>query len=348
MSKAEIIIEDANPLALVEGGNEIPNDEVDIDIDTKPPVLTQQNQRRKQYGGIVAIGETLGVKLKGVQSKEHLVDLMESKKARKPLTGIISGVELHKSFNKIVGVIMYGSFKVIIPAEFFLDIPPLENEQQTDYLLRQKKYMSTRLGSEVDFIVEELDSTEKVVIANRNKARRYQTLTVLFKKRQGNYDYQKGRILEARVVAARRAGIEVEVFGIEAFIPISEITHKRISDASKIEDCTVGDRILVKILEIERNEETKTIGTLIVSRKQAIKNPIFAALENFSVGGKYIGTVAYEDTNGVYVSLCEDLDCLCKFPAFGSRPTYGATVTVTITTIDEKLGRVFAVINYIR
>lgn len=100
-----------------------------------------------------------------------------------------------------------------------------------------------------------------------------------------------------------------------------------------------GQRILVKILSIDRSDRTRI--RVSASIKQAGENPYEKALRRYSVGNRYVGTVSMVDMNGVFVSLDGGIDCLCSYPKRG-RPPRGSRVTVRFwvsTTIQSNLGR---------
>ena len=59
---------------------------------------------------------------------------------------------------------------------------------------------------------------------------------------------REGSIAEARVVSVIRSGIFVDLFGVELFIPLKELSYQRIMDAKLYYQ--TGQRVLVKILKI--------------------------------------------------------------------------------------------------
>lgn len=62
----------------------------------------------------------------------------------------------------------------------------------------------------------------------------------------------EGVCAEARVVSTIRAGIFVDLFGVETYIPLSELSYQRMLDASHVYQ--PGQRVLVKILELDRSD----------------------------------------------------------------------------------------------
>ena len=117
--------------------------------------------------------------------------------------------------------------------------------------------------------------------------------------------------------------------------------YQRLLDAAS--QFQTGQRILVKILEVERkNHDVRVLASV----KQATENPYEKALRKYSIGNKYVGTVSLVDTNGVFVALDGEIDCLCAYPKRG-RPPRGARATVRIIGINYEANRIWGAITHI-
>ena len=160
--------------------------------------------------------------------------------------------------------------------------------------------------------------------------------------RDGNNFLYEGICAEARVVSVIRAGIFVDLFGLEVYIPLRELSYQRMLDAQ--DSFQPGQRILVKILSIDRSDRTRI--RVSASIKQAGENPYEKALRRYSVGNRYVGTVSMVDMNGVFVSLDGGIDCLCSYPKRG-RPPRGSRVTVRILGINNESNRIWGAITHI-
>ena len=139
-----------------------------------------------------------------------------------------------------------------------------------------------------------------------------------------------------------RAGIFVDLFGLELYIPLRELSYQRWMDAAA--HFQPGQRILVKVLEVDRRDRNNVRAS--VSVKQAQENPYEKALRRYSVGNRYVGTVSVVDTTGVFVALDGGIDCLCSYPKRG-RPPRGSRVTVRILGIDHVSNRIWGAITHI-
>lgn len=290
---------------------------------------------------IISIDGKLKVETAEEKKRNTLITLNESLKSGKILTGTISGVEKLGKKGPSIAVIYMNDYKVMIPASECIDIPPAGDKDAQQY---EQYLLSKRLASEVDFVVKCIEEDNEIAVASRMEAMlRKRKEFLLETDKNGDYIINPDSVVEARVVCTTRAGIIVEIFGAECYIPCRELSYQRIQDATQ--DFFVGTRVLVKILSIDRNLETGMVN-LEASVKQAQENPYEKAMKFYNEGDKYVGTVSMIDENGVFVALNGGIDVLCKYPDRGPRPPRGATVTVRITVKNEEEKRLFGLITH--
>ena len=90
--------------------------------------------------------------------------------------------------------------------------------------------LNKRLGAEVDYIVKGIDQEHNVVAASRLEAMALKRREYYFRTdRDGNYQIYEGIRAEARVISVIRAGIFVDLFGAECYIPLRELSYQRAS-----------------------------------------------------------------------------------------------------------------------
>ena len=291
---------------------------------------------------VVSIDERPTVETEADKAKNDLLDLLESQKTGRILTGTIQGVERPADNpSRSLAVIYHGEFKVIIPAEEAVEPPADYRGRLPEDVLH---YMLTkRLGAEVDYIVKGIDPKSSLAVASRLEAMKSKRKAYyLGTDRDGNNLLYSGVCAEARIVSAIRAGIFVDLFGLEIYIPLRELSYQRWMDAAAY--FQPGQRILVKVLEVDRSDRNQIKATASV--KQAGENPYEKALRRYSVGNRYVGTVSMVDTNGVFVALDGGIDCLCSYPKRG-RPPRGSRVTVRILGINNDSNRIWGAITHI-
>lgn len=302
------------------------------------PKLRMPRQRGSR---VVSIDAERTVETEHDRLRSDLLDLVESMKGRKILSGTIQGVErLASNPEMCYGVTYHGDFKVIIPVLDAIEEPEDYRGQPKGDVLHY--LLNKRLGAEVDYIVKRIDQEGGVVAASRLEAMALKRREYyLHTDRDGNYQIYAGIRAEARVVSVIRAGIFVDLFGAECYIPLRELSYQRWMDAAS--HYQPGQRVLVKVLEVDRSNHDKPRVT--VSVKQASENPYEKALKKFAVGSRYVGTVSMVDVSGVFVSLDGGIDCLCTHPKRG-RPPRGARATVRILGINHENNRIWGVITH--
>ena len=194
----------------------------------------------------------------------------------------------------------------------------------------------------MDYIVKGVDQENNVVAASRLEAMALKRREYYFRTdRDGNYQIYEGSRAEARVISVIRAGIFIDLFGAECYIPLRELSYQRWVDAAQ--HYQPGQRVLVKVLEVDRSDRSHP--RVSASVKQAMENPYEKALKKYVVGNRYVGTVSMVDLNGVFVSLDGGVDCLCTYPKRG-RPPRGARATVRILGINHENNRIWGVITH--
>lgn len=303
-------------------------------------------KRKRSYTrptmNVLSIDEHLAVETDADKAKNDLLDLIESMKTKRILTGTIQGVERPEDNpNRPLAVIYHGDFKIIIPAEEAVEPPEdFRGRSESDIM----HYMLTkRLGAEVDYIVKGIDPKAGIAVASRLEAMAAKRKEYYFgTDRDGNNLIYNDVCAEARIVSVIRAGIFVDLFGLEIYIPLRELSYQRLLDASA--QFQPGQRVLVKVLTVDRSERNQVKVTASV--KQAGENPYEKALKKYSVGNRYVGTVSMVDTTGVFVSLDGGVDCLCSYPKRG-RPPRGARVTVRVLGINKENNRIWGAITHI-
>lgn len=338
-----------------EDPNENPESQNQSDTEGKNPKaqVPGEGARRQRVGkntGSVRLGSSQVLAIDGhlvaeteaEKARNDLLDLMESQKTGKILTGTIQGVERpENNQSHSLAVIYHGEFKIIIPAEEAVEAPEDFRGRLPEDVLHDM--LTKRLGAEVDYIVKGIDVQSGIAAASRLDAMRAKRKEYyLGTDRDGNYRIYSDLCAEARVVSVIRAGIFVDLFGLEVYIPLRELSYQRWMDAAMYFQS--GQRILVKVLSVDRSDRSNIRVTASV--KQAGENPYEKALRRYSVGNRYVGTVSMVDTNGVFVALDGGIDCLCSYPKRG-RPPRGSRVTVRILGINNDSNRIWGAITHI-
>lgn len=300
-----------------------------IDPDTG---LRMRRVRRRE--GAVTLDNRESTLTDAYRSQNDLLDLTESMRARTMLTGHIQGIECIRGTEiPEFATLYYGSYKVIIPVDELISV---DEEATTEY---RGAAVSRRLGAEIDYVVKGIDQENRIAAASRLDAMAIKRREFFQRKDyEGNTIIREGSDVEARVVSVISYGVFVEVFGVESFIPRSELSLVRMADAS--ERFRAGDRTLVRVLRISSDENGNI--RLRLSVRQAHEEFEEAILSRFVPDNLYSGTVSMVSLSGVHVNL-GDASCLCPFPRRG-RPTVGARVCVRVRGVNLEEKQIWGII----
>lgn len=300
------------------------------------PVLETSPTRRPRRRAVVSLDGQRSELTPEARRRQDIIDLSESMKSRRVITGTIAGIEhMDESPDLAYAVVYHGAFKVIIPASEMFEF---DEDAADNY---RGATLSRRLGAEIDYVVKGIETDAGVAAGSRLEAMRQRRREYyLDTDRNGHHQLEAGDIAEARVVSVIRPGAFVELFGIEQFIPLEELSYLRWVDATP--HFRVGDRVLVKILELDLSDRNNI--SLKLSVKQAGEDAFKQAISRFKVGNIYVGNVTMITAVGVFVSF-ENVSCLCQFPK-RKRPAIGSPVTVRILGADLERLRLWGAIVY--
>ncbi len=155
-----------------------------------------------------------------------------------------------------------------------------------------KDMPNLKIGDEVDLFIEERENAMGQLVLSRRKAK----LVKGWEYVQTALD--KDEVIEGFVKRRTKGGLIVDVFGIEAFLPGSQIDVKPIRDYDQF----VGKNMEFKVVKI--NQEFKNVvvshKALIEAELEAQKKQIIGGLEK---GQVLEGTVKNITSYGVFVDL---------------------------------------------
>lgn len=149
-----------------------------------------------------------------------------------------------------------------------------------------------KVGDEVEVLVETTEDKKGQLVLSHKKARQLRSWDMV------NAAFDANEIVKGYVKTRTKGGMIVDVFGIEAFLPGSQIDVKPIRDYDQFVDTTMDFKI-VKI-----NHEFKNVvvshKALIEAEIEAQKSEIISKLEK---GQVLEGTVKNITNYGVFVDL---------------------------------------------
>ena len=281
------------------------------------------------------------------------LELVSSKNGGKVLEGQITGVEIYENIGQVVALAQYKEFTVIIPATelIWIEQNTFSNADDIEELYRRIKM---RIGSEVSFIVTNVDMKKMQAIASSIKAMGIKAFAFFVKKQStGEPRIRKGMIVPGRVTCATSSFIIVESFGAEFVIREKELFWHRQDMVNNF--YRVGDEIMYKVLSVEAGTHKRVNGdtykrvVVTGSVRQTIKNPAEQFYDKYHIGQSQAATVTHIDENGVYCVMgtvdYPTMQILCRLPVTTDLPEVGQTVTVNITNKDDKNKFIYGTIS---
>lgn len=272
-------------------------------------------------------------------------EILTSYRSRRILTGMLGGVEETEN-GKTLAIVDYKGFRVVIPLkEMLVKLEKnLKGAEYTEMIRRQNKLLSNMLGCEIDFIVKGVEAKTHTVVASRKEA--------MLKKRQvfymntdpsGAYRIYDGRTVQARVIAVAEKAVRIEAFGVECSIMARDLSWDWIGDAN--ERFSVGDQILVRILEVKRDSlEDLAIRADV---KSVSENTNRTYLKQCRVQSKYAGKVTDVHKGVVYVRLTNGANAIAHTCLDRRTPGKKDDVSFAVTHIDEDRGVAMGIITHI-
>lgn len=313
------------------------------------------------------------VDLEEQKRKRAALDLYQSYNSSRYLQGCVKGVK--PVFDRRSGVdndnmlyyaiVSYGPYQVYIPDFKFSDMD--QNELLAAYRVNNpnctmadamRVYLQSRLGAEVDFIVDQLPDdgdldNNFVVGGSRSEAMRRKRIQFWYGTTSTGAPYvNEDELAAARIVAVSRAAVRIELYGVECTIPARELSWSMIQDAREDPRFEAGKLLMVRITKITRNQEKDYAVSFQASVKRAEPDRRIAAMQVYTVGFVTEGYIRYiepprqDHPNGrVFVELEQGVQCMCPMLSGSIPPLPGAKVRVRITNRNEERHFLFATIE---
>ena len=306
------------------------------------PIAAAASRRRERVLTIDARDE-----IQTDEDREAIIwhDIQNSHRTRRILTGRLDGVEKTES-GLTLAVVNYRGFRVAIPVkEMMLYTGKTPSGREFMELMDQlNRILNARLGSEIDFIVKGYDNETRSVVGSRREAmlRKRQTF-YLDTDEMGEHLIYEGRVVQARVVAVAEKVIRVEVFGVETSIVARGLSWEWIGNAR--DHFSVGDRILVRVLKINRTDVEHL--TIRVDARSVSATNSHDNLKKCMPQCRYAGRVTDVRNGVVFIRLNNGVNAIahsCYDPRY---PGKKDDVSFAVTRIDEEQGVAIGIITRI-
>lgn len=282
--------------------------------------------------GILTIEVDSHVETPEEQEDARWHQLLNAQRTRKILTGQLAGIEKLDS-GWVVAVTYYNGFRIIIPMDEMMINLSGDGKEHAETLNRQTRIANNMLGSDIDFIIRDLDEASRSVVASRKDA--------MLKKRQTFYTSENegekpmlypGRVVEARVIAVAPRVVRLEVFGVEVSVRARDMAWEWMVDAG--EKFQVGELVLVTVNQVRM----KSVEDMEVSvdAKSAAANVSKDNLKKCVRQGKYVGIITDVYKGTYFMRLNIGVNAVAHSCNMASLPSKRDEVGFVVTRINDR------------
>ncbi len=169
------------------------------------------------------------------------------------------------------------------------------------------------VGRHLTFKIQEFkDNGRSIMVSNRVIEEEAQQVRIEALKQT----LREGMLIKGTIKSLQDFGAFVDLGGVQALLPISEIARDRVQDIHAV--LTVGQEIEASILKLDWEGER-----ISLSMKSLLADPWVGACEKYPKNSKHTGKVVRITDFGAFVSLESGLDGLIHVSEFKSDSKYG-------------------------
>ena len=205
--------------------------------------------------------------------------------------------------------------------------------------LKRNTESESWVGKHLTFLIQEYrENGRNILVSNRaiEEAAQAEKIEGLKK------TLKEHGIVTGIITSIQDFGAFVDIGGVQALLPVSEISRDRVEDIRSA--FTVGQEIKAEIIKLDWTAERIT-----VSMKSLLADPWDRALEKYPKDSKHTGKVVRITEYGAFVSLEPGLDGLVHVSELRSGGTYnnvrdsvkvGQTLNVQVLDVDTSKRRI--------
>jgi small subunit ribosomal protein S1 len=208
-----------------------------------------------------------------IEEYEELLDMYEESIQDIQEGQIVAGHILRVDENVVVLDVGYKSEGVV----------PLDEFKPSD---------SLEIGAPVDVYLENLEDQEGRVVLSKKKADFFKVWDKI------RHAYETGEVVQGRLARKIKGGVIVDLFGVDAFLPGSQIALRRVPDI----DALIGQTMEFKIIKLNKRRRN-----IVVSRRMILEQireqKRGKLLEEIEVGQVRKGVVKNITDFGAFIDL---------------------------------------------
>jgi small subunit ribosomal protein S1 len=191
------------------------------------------------------------------------------------------------------GKILKGIVVDITPDHVTVDVGYKSEGQipMQEFLKRDKK-VDVKIGDRIDVLLEKKDNEEGLLILSKDKADKVKAW------RDVSRSCREGEVLEGEIVSKVKGGLSVDIGGIVAFLPGSQIDLKPVQNL----DHLIGKRLKFKVIKFNRKRNNIVLSRrlLLDEDRKLLREE---TLKHIHEGEIVEGTVKHLTDYGAFIDL---------------------------------------------
>ena len=191
------------------------------------------------------------------------------------------------------GQIVKGTVIDITPDHVTVDVGyKCEGQIPIQEFLKRDKKVNVNVGDRIDVFLERKENEEGLLILSKEKADKVRVW------RDISRSCKEGEVLEGDIVSKVKGGLSVDIGGIFAFLPGSQIDIKPVRNL----DALVGKRLKFKVIKFNRKRNNIVLSRriLLEEERKLLKENILSSIQE---GAVVEGTVKSLTDYGAFIDL---------------------------------------------
>ncbi|MBS3906492.1 MAG: 30S ribosomal protein S1 [Syntrophaceae bacterium] len=199
-----------------------------------------------------------------------------------------------ESFKEIAeGQILRGTVIEITPDHVTVDIGyKCEGQIPMEEFLKRNRKLDVKVGDRVDVLLEKKDKEGGLVILSKEKADKVNVWKDISR------SSREGEVIEGEIVSKVKGGLSVDIGGIHAFLPGSQIDLKPVRNL----DDLIGQRLTFKVIKFNRKRNNIVLSRRVLLEVER-KGQREETLKHLKEGEIVEGTVKNLTDYGVFIDL---------------------------------------------
>jgi len=191
------------------------------------------------------------------------------------------------------GQILRGTVLEITPDHVTVDVGyKSEGQIPMQEFLKRNRKVDVKVGDQIEVLIEKKDSEEGLLILSKEKADK---VTIW---REVSRSCRENEVMEGEVMSKVKGGLSVDIGGVYAFLPGSQIDLKPVRNL----DSLIGQRLKFKVIKFNRKRNNIVLSrrTLLEEERKQLRDE---TLKNLKEGEIVEGIVKNLTDYGAFVDL---------------------------------------------